>query len=190
MNSHESSIFDWLVFDSSSLMTSIPHFSIIETLLQGFCEKKLLISNSCILKIPNTVSIIFELENMHYLSPSIMNNYSLILMNEDLYSLFDEFSCWLNNLIEKSEFFKKIEKIVKILYVYLIEDSMTYVWTLSQNKRISNFTKKFYLKNFTSLLEIFLNELRKFAFSHGFFEDPKVLSGEKVYFSLFYKNFI
>lgn len=173
-------MFDWIVFDSSTLLNSFSHSAYLEMLLQACCDHKITLANSCTLRIPNTVSTIFELESLQSLTPSAINNYSIFILDFEPFSLFDEFNSWLKGLCEKSEFFKKVEKTLKVLYAYFIEDSVEYVFSLSKTKKIAAFSRKFYLRNFTNLLEIFLNELRKSAFAHGYFEDPKVLSGEKV----------
>ncbi len=132
------------------------------------------------MKIPENSRIIFEMESLKDLTPSYLNNFALIVLNEDIYSIFDDFASWLNNLAEKSEYFKKIEKNLKICFCYIIEECINFAVLQQNHKKLTHLSKRFYLKNLLNFFEIFLNELRKSAFALGFIKDPKVLSGEKV----------
>lgn len=141
------------------------------------------------LRIPQTVPILFEMETLKDVTPSYLNSFTLLVVHEEIYSLFDEFSSWLIFLIKKSEYFEKIEKVLKICYCYIIEDCINYAFLQPNYKKLANMSKKFFMKNFLNFFEIFLNELRKAAFAFGLFEDPKVLSGEKVAFFYIYLIF-
>lgn len=121
------------------------------------------------------------MESLKDLPPAKLNSYTLILINEEIYTHFDEFNAWLDNLTKQSEYFKKIEKLLKICYTYIVEDSISYITSLQGYKKLGHFSARFYMKNLINYLEIFLNELRKSAFANGLYDDPKVLSGEKVF---------
>ena len=167
-----------MIFDASNLCISPPFHHNLETLLSIISSKKLLLPNSMLLKFP--CPILFELESLKNLTPSYINNSSLIVLNEEIYNLSDHFAAWLVSLVEKSEYFKKIEKNLKIYYCFIVEGFVNFAYVQPNNKKLGCHSKQFYLRNFLNFFEIFLNELRKSAFAFGYYEDPKVLSGEKV----------
>ena len=64
----------------------------------------------------------------------------------------------------------QIQYNIEVLYAYILEDCIDYIWDLPQDMVIFKLSKKHLFFNFLNFFEIFLNEIRKREISIGLFD--------------------
>ncbi|KAL4447013.1 hypothetical protein ABPG74_014985 [Tetrahymena malaccensis] len=162
---------DWIIIDASSQANKYPHNLNLDRLLVGFYQRSFNLINQDILKVPQDAFCIFEMESLDNMSPNHLANHILIHMNQEPFSLKEEFSAWLSKMKQKNIFFGQFDFAAKICFAFFFEELLELFDKIPENSFRYIISKKAHLNNFLNYLEIFINEIRKLEIASGEWED-------------------
>lgn len=144
----------------------------------GLYTRSFNLSNQDILKIPPNFFCLFEMESLQGMSPNYLANHILVHINEEPFSLKQEFNAWLLRMKSKNSFFGRFEFAAKICFTFFFEELLDTFDKLPEASFRYLVSKKAHLNNFLNYFEIFLNEIRKIEIASGEWEDEN----NKVFF--------
>ena len=102
----------------------------------------------------------------------------LVHLEEDLFSMDDEFTMWIDSLIAFQPYYKVYKPTLKYLYDIFSKEIFDEVDGMQKRGwLLIDLSRRIYLKNLQSVLEVFLNEIRKTDIAFGFYK--KLETGEE-----------
>ena len=143
------SVDDWIIFDASLLNNVFPYSTYLDSLMGLIHDRKLVQKNG--LAFPEKLTFIFEvfqiiififkfiinnsfikffffkLESLENLSPNQITKFMLNYAKENIYTHFEKFSIWIEQICIINPFFLSFEKILKIIFSFLFEDTLNFI---------------------------------------------------------------
>ncbi|EAR83015.2 hypothetical protein TTHERM_01043320 (macronuclear) [Tetrahymena thermophila SB210] len=161
---------DWFVFDCGQTIYS-EKIKLSEVLLDSIDDNMLYLPSGMTKKIDSENLNFFFFENLSNISPRTISNYSLFILNQEVFSIQEEFQSWLN---KKCQIQPKVEAYIPYIQCVFSNLVLKCLEWLDENRQKNDlfvyFTSiKQCFFNFLNIFEILLNEIRKRDISLGLF---------------------
>ncbi|KAL4454399.1 hypothetical protein ABPG73_001791 [Tetrahymena malaccensis] len=161
---------DWFVFDCGQAIYD-EKIKLSEVLLDSIDDNMLYLPSGMTKKIDSENINFFMFENLSNISPRTISNYSLFILNKELFSIQEEFQSWLN---KKCQIQPKVEAYVPYIQCVFSNLVLKCLEWLDENRQKNDLfvyftSNKQSFFNFLNIFEILLNEIRKRDISLGLF---------------------
>ncbi|KAL4466714.1 hypothetical protein ABPG72_009520, partial [Tetrahymena utriculariae] len=161
---------DWFVFDCGEAVYT-EKIKLSEVLLDSIDDNMLYLPSGMTKKIDSESLNFFMFENLSNISPRAISNYSLFILNKEVFSIQEEFQSWLN---KKCQIQPKVEAYIPYIQCVFNNLVLKCLEWLNENRQKSDLfvyftSSKQCFFNLLNIFEILLNEIRKRDISLGLF---------------------
>ena len=166
---------DWIVIEASNHNSSKTQIDTYEKILSNLNMNMIMSIDGIKRELLPSMTVVLKFDEIVNINPSFVSTMNLLYVNDNSFSLRQEFEYWLKKLIENSPFFEKNAALVIKLFENFIEPIINFAISGNNLGSLIYFLgKRYLLLNFLKIFEVLFNESRKIEIALGHISEIEI----------------